>query len=212
MSHPPSTMDEFPQGAGHAEADAPFTPVRSRKRRRNQSRPIAASSIEAVEKTMEEMRAQDTWLGECKALVCRALDALSTSAPEILCLGLGSPSDSRDARAQCCFIAQIRDSLQTVCDHIARSACNAFTETNDMLSRPPRRSPHTTLSSPMKTKRCSRKLGCGGCPRTKHVIHVHSLCTRSRILPAGPVCPRDANSGVHAPLRDEASFDRQPAR
>lgn len=46
----------------------------------------------------------DGWITTCLDLIQEALRKTSISCPDVLCLGLGSPSKSREARAQLAFL------------------------------------------------------------------------------------------------------------
>lgn len=52
-----------------------------------------------------------------------AMRDLSITSPEVLCLGLGSPSCSRDARAQLAFLLSTCDSCDIVCTLSLTFAC-----------------------------------------------------------------------------------------
>ncbi|KAI0831092.1 hypothetical protein BC628DRAFT_1415653 [Trametes gibbosa] len=90
-----------------------FTPARTRKKRKN--RPFAAPPSPAVllDKVSEEL-AQSEWLREAQKSLSESLKEAfpaSDAAPDVLCLGLGSPASSRDARAQLAFLLAACDDL-----------------------------------------------------------------------------------------------------
>ncbi|TCD62302.1 hypothetical protein EIP91_007098, partial [Steccherinum ochraceum] len=87
-----------------------FTPTRPRKNRKNRTGNVRIPPEVALDCTRQELRAGD-WLQECHDLLLESLQLLRASSPEVLCLGLGSPSSSRDARAQLVFLLEICDKI-----------------------------------------------------------------------------------------------------
>ncbi|TFK72164.1 SRR1-domain-containing protein [Pluteus cervinus] len=95
-----------------------FTPVRSRKKRR-QGRPSNKESpgTPALLQSLRTQIHEDNWLsksllaGKPAELIDTALASYSFPVTEILCLGLGSPSLSLNARVQLAF-------LLALCDHL----------------------------------------------------------------------------------------------
>lgn len=93
---------------GYSDA---FTPARPRKKRSNRPARDVPSPSALLQQTTDELAATE-WTRECKQIVRESLDALSLRCPNVLCLGLGSPSASRDARAQLAFLLAICDDLR----------------------------------------------------------------------------------------------------
>ncbi|GJE86879.1 SRR1-domain-containing protein [Phanerochaete sordida] len=113
------------------EYEAPFTPSRPKKKRKSrmpQDRPDPAVGLS---NTIEEL-ASSGWVNECTQLVRDALRVLAMQKPRVLCLGLGSPSSSRDARTQLAFLLAACDDLT-----LERSTVSAydpvFTDEDDRL-------------------------------------------------------------------------------
>jgi len=48
----------------------------------------------------------DNWFVDCEGTIRDALASLSFAAPQVLCLGLGSPATSQNARAQLAFLIE----------------------------------------------------------------------------------------------------------
>ncbi|KAI0747921.1 hypothetical protein C8Q80DRAFT_1120536 [Daedaleopsis nitida] len=94
--------------------DDHFTPARTRKKRKNRPTTEPPSPSVLLDKTSEELAAND-WLRDTKQILRESLEeafASSDIAPDVLCLGLGSPSSSRDARAQLAFLLAACDDLR----------------------------------------------------------------------------------------------------
>ncbi|GBE82493.1 hypothetical protein SCP_0408770 [Sparassis crispa] len=96
-----------------------FTPARSRKKRKGREQSASASPALLLERTSEEL-AGSGWVDESTRplttpdpeLLREALALVSfPGSPHVLCLGLGSPAASRDARAQLAFLLAACDGL-----------------------------------------------------------------------------------------------------
>ncbi|KAI0336322.1 hypothetical protein GY45DRAFT_1222945, partial [Cubamyces sp. BRFM 1775] len=90
-----------------------FTPARTRKKRKNRPQAAPPSLTVLLDKTSEEL-AHGDWLRETQRPLRESLEEAfpaSDAAPGVLCLGLGSPASSRDARAQLAFLLAACDDL-----------------------------------------------------------------------------------------------------
>lgn len=117
------------------EYEAPFTPTRPKKKRKNRIPQERPDSAIALSSTVQEL-ASGGWVYECMRtshrisesltlgltfprhrleLLREALQVLALQRPRVLCFGLGSPSSSRDARAQLAFLLAACDDLTLVC-------------------------------------------------------------------------------------------------
>ncbi|CCM02897.1 uncharacterized protein FIBRA_05011 [Fibroporia radiculosa] len=110
-----------------AYADS-FSPARNHRKRRPRPDRDPVPPAVLLGRTTEDLAAGE-WLRECKSpwnsLIAQlrsqplsgteqlreAFAVLQLSSPAVLCLGLGSPSASRDARAQLAFLLAICDDL-----------------------------------------------------------------------------------------------------
>ncbi|KAF9818892.1 hypothetical protein IEO21_02430 [Rhodonia placenta] len=108
-------MADAPPTFGYADS---FTPTRTRKKRRSRLGKEALSPAVLLDRATEELTATD-WLRDCKQLLRDALASLRLSAHRVLCLGLGSPAASRDARAQLAFLLAVCDDLSLDRTHIS---------------------------------------------------------------------------------------------
>ncbi|KAH9934876.1 SRR1-domain-containing protein [Fomitopsis serialis] len=88
-----------------------FTPARPRKKRNNRPARDGPSPSALLQQTTDELAATE-WTRECRQILRESLDALGFRCPSVLCLGLGSPSASRDARAQLAFLLAICDDIR----------------------------------------------------------------------------------------------------
>ncbi|KAH7924552.1 hypothetical protein BV22DRAFT_497717 [Leucogyrophana mollusca] len=81
-----------------------FIQAGPRKKRKGKGKAREAPSpLVLLERTQEEIASGD-WFSECQEILQGALRDTSVVSPEVLCLGLGSPASSRDARAQLAFL------------------------------------------------------------------------------------------------------------
>ncbi|KAI5123274.1 hypothetical protein M0805_009296 [Coniferiporia weirii] len=96
-----------------------FTAVvpRKKKKRKGQSQLGASASrspTASLEHTMAELRSDLGWRDKCTQIIRDALDALPAEIDTVLCLGLGSPTESVQARFQLCFLLELRDTILPV--------------------------------------------------------------------------------------------------
>ncbi|KAI0637181.1 SRR1-domain-containing protein [Trametes polyzona] len=90
-----------------------FTPARTRKKRKNRPQTAPPSPAALLKRASEEL-GQGDWLQDVLQALRESLQEafpVSDSAPNVLCLGLGSPASSRDARAQLAFLLAACDDL-----------------------------------------------------------------------------------------------------
>ncbi|TBU48014.1 SRR1-domain-containing protein [Dichomitus squalens] len=92
-----------------------FTPARTRKKRKNRQPADRPDPTVLLEKTSEEL-ARTNWLRDTQQALRESLEGAfaleSDVVPDVLCLGLGSPASSRDARAQLAFLLAACDDLR----------------------------------------------------------------------------------------------------
>ncbi|KAI1787924.1 SRR1-domain-containing protein [Ganoderma leucocontextum] len=92
-----------------------FTPARTRKKRKNRPPADSPSPTALLDRASEEL-ARTGWLRDTKQALRESVEEAfafnSGVAPDVLCLGLGSPSSSRDARAQLAFLLAVCDDLR----------------------------------------------------------------------------------------------------
>ncbi|KAH9854032.1 hypothetical protein C2E23DRAFT_894228 [Lenzites betulinus] len=96
-----------------------FTPARSarKKKRKNRPHPAPPSPAVLLDRVSEEL-AEGAWLRATQIAPASLRESLdeafpaSDAAPGVLCLGLGSPAASRDARAQLAFLLAACDDLR----------------------------------------------------------------------------------------------------
>ncbi|KAM5539074.1 hypothetical protein V8D89_007297 [Ganoderma adspersum] len=134
-----------------------FTPARTRKKRKNRPPAESPSPSVLLDRALEELTRSD-WLRDTKQVLRQTLEEAfafnARATPNVLCLGLGSPSSSRDARAQLAF-------LLTVCDDLRITRTNVsvfdpvFTDQDNQLFTqlgltvlPENRMAHHRLESP----------------------------------------------------------------
>ncbi|KAG5647157.1 hypothetical protein DXG03_001112 [Asterophora parasitica] len=88
-----------------------FTPV-NRKKRKNRAPKDRESTLAAVQRLRDDL-AQDDWLPQCQQILRDSVEcaALAQTPLEVLCLGLGSPTASSNARAQLAFLLAVCDDL-----------------------------------------------------------------------------------------------------
>ncbi|KAF8738526.1 hypothetical protein AX14_011177 [Amanita brunnescens Koide BX004] len=86
-----------------------FVPVRS-KRRGNRGNLERISPIILLQGLRDELEA-DNWFAQCKQIIDGSLKDLNIAFTGVICLGLGSPSSSQNARVQLAFLLEI-------CDHL----------------------------------------------------------------------------------------------
>ncbi|KAI0818878.1 SRR1-domain-containing protein [Irpex lacteus] len=100
------------------EYEPPFTPSRPRKKRKNKNTQERRNLPEALERTRQEL------LSEAGFTIAQS--------PKVLCLGLGSPASSRDARAQLAFLLEVCDDLKLERSNVS-AYDPAFTDEDDQL-------------------------------------------------------------------------------
>ncbi|TDL27518.1 hypothetical protein BD410DRAFT_425041 [Rickenella mellea] len=88
-----------------------YQPSRSRKKRKKHAPSIEDSAQSRLDRTIAEL-SSSAWLAACTTLLKQGLSAFGKRPSEILCLGLGSPCASAEARRQLCFLVHLRDVLQ----------------------------------------------------------------------------------------------------
>ncbi|KAI0670584.1 SRR1-domain-containing protein [Trametes maxima] len=90
-----------------------FTPARTKKKRKNRPQPAPPSPAVLLDRVSGELAHSD-WLRDSLQSLRESLEeafASSDGAPGVLCLGLGSPAASRDARAQLALLLAVCDDL-----------------------------------------------------------------------------------------------------
>ncbi|ETW85498.1 hypothetical protein HETIRDRAFT_448582 [Heterobasidion irregulare TC 32-1] len=76
------------------------------------------TSSELYDSSLQELRTGN-WLQECHRLTRDAVKEASIDSPSVLCLGLGCPASSRNARSQLAFLIETRDNLFLDRDKVA---------------------------------------------------------------------------------------------
>ncbi|KAH7889658.1 SRR1-domain-containing protein [Phlebopus sp. FC_14] len=84
-----------------------FTRVSPRKKRRRNAQKDSSLPFNLVVRATEAIAADGGWLLHCEELFQLALREVRIRPQDILCLGLGSPCASRDARAQLAFLGRL---------------------------------------------------------------------------------------------------------
>lgn len=79
------------------------TRARARKNKRGNARYEPPPLMDLVDRCKADIESNG-WITTCLGLVQDALRKTNISCPDVLCLGLGSPSSSREARAQLAFL------------------------------------------------------------------------------------------------------------
>ncbi|KAF8188379.1 SRR1-domain-containing protein [Pholiota molesta] len=90
-----------------------FTPVKARKIRRHKNR--TSPPLSAVLATLRDQLRQEEWFAESS----HSWNEFSARNPEVLCLGLGSPSASPIARIQLAFLAETCKQLNIAHDAVS---------------------------------------------------------------------------------------------
>lgn len=83
----------------------PFIRVNPRKKRRGKANRETASPLDLLIRTKEDL--YGTWMSECEERLKFALYDMCIKPRKVLCLGLGSPAGSRDARAQLALLSRL---------------------------------------------------------------------------------------------------------
>jgi len=95
-----------------------FTPVKSPRKRRNKLQKVPRSALALLQYVREEL-GQDEWGKECQRIVKECLSIASLASPQVLCLGLGSPSTSVNARVQLALLLDVCDYLKVDREHVS---------------------------------------------------------------------------------------------
>lgn len=91
------------------------TRARARKKRRGDEPPLLIDLVDRCKADIES----DGWIATCLGLVQDALRKTDMPCPDVLCLGLGSPSSSRVARAQLAFLISSCTILEIVLSNVS---------------------------------------------------------------------------------------------
>ncbi|KAN0077254.1 SRR1 domain containing protein [Tylopilus felleus] len=81
-----------------------FIRVNPRKKRKGKNKVDDPTPCDRLTRVREELEADGSWSLGCTQICREALAAACIKPQKVLCLGLGSPSSSRDARAQLAFL------------------------------------------------------------------------------------------------------------
>ncbi|KAL4067666.1 hypothetical protein J3A83DRAFT_4097243 [Scleroderma citrinum] len=106
----------------------PFTRISPRKKRKGKTNKEISSPLDLLRRAREDLSADGTWLSDCEEHLRFALWDMCIKPRRVLCLGLGSPTSSRDARAQLallnrlCAFAEIGPTNISLCDPIFTGA------------------------------------------------------------------------------------------
>ncbi|KAI6005910.1 hypothetical protein EDD15DRAFT_687813 [Pisolithus albus] len=85
----------------------PFVRVNPRKKRRGKTNRETSSPLDLLRRTKEDLYTDVTWISDCEERLRFALCDMCIKPRKVLCLGLGSPSGSRDARAQLALLSRL---------------------------------------------------------------------------------------------------------
>ncbi|KIM80814.1 hypothetical protein PILCRDRAFT_518728 [Piloderma croceum F 1598] len=99
-------MRRVPPEASYQYNDS-FMHTGPRKKRKSRQETPSTSAL--LERAINELMGTG-WITECQQILCEAMNTFPFTSFEVLCLGLGSPSCSRDARAQLAFLVSTCDS------------------------------------------------------------------------------------------------------
>jgi len=91
-----------------------FIRVNPRKKRKRKDKGNVTTPCGLLTRVREELETDSdggSWSLSCKDIIHKALDELRITPQKVLCLGLGSPSSSRDARAQLALLGCLCASL-----------------------------------------------------------------------------------------------------
>lgn len=91
------------------------TRTRARKKRRGDEPPLLIDLVDRCKADIES----DGWITTCLGLIQGALRKTDMPCPDVLCLGLGSPSSSRVARAQLAFLISSCTILEIVLSNVS---------------------------------------------------------------------------------------------
>lgn len=140
-------------------------------RKKRTGKPVLQhTSSELYDSSLQDLRT-GSWLQECHrsfsasapdpsiknscflaGLTRDAVKEASIDSPSVLCLGLGCPASSRNARSQLAFLIETRDNLFLVCTicyviELQRTGYHLTLVVNRIAIK----LPHTTLRSPPRT-------------------------------------------------------------
>ncbi|KAF8626253.1 hypothetical protein AX15_004931 [Amanita polypyramis BW_CC] len=90
---------------------ADFVLVKSRKSRKNKAK-FEGNPPAALLQGLQLELGTDEWFAQCKQIIDESLGDLKIPFATVICLGLGSPSSSQNARVQLAFLLEI-------CDHLS---------------------------------------------------------------------------------------------
>lgn len=100
-----------PSSATSMEGDAftyePFARISARKKRKGKVQREMSSPLDLLRRAKEDLYADGTWLSDCEERLRFAMGDMCIKPRTVLCLGLGSPATSRDARAQLAFLTRL---------------------------------------------------------------------------------------------------------
>ncbi|KAI6096104.1 hypothetical protein EV401DRAFT_1145902 [Pisolithus croceorrhizus] len=85
----------------------PFVRVNPRKKRRGKTNKETLSPLDLLRRTKEDLYTDGTWISDCEERLRFALCDMCIKPRKVLCLGLGSPSGSRDTRAQLALLSRL---------------------------------------------------------------------------------------------------------
>ncbi|KAF9009426.1 SRR1-domain-containing protein [Cyathus striatus] len=94
-----------------------FTPVKSKKKRLNKFLKEQLSPLQQFQRVRDDL-VNDTWFTQCQQILDTTLNS-SISSPNVLCLGLGSPATSHNARVQLAFLTELCDRLNIERDRVS---------------------------------------------------------------------------------------------
>ncbi|EJD05994.1 uncharacterized protein FOMMEDRAFT_145329 [Fomitiporia mediterranea MF3/22] len=99
-------------GFKYNDTNDAFTLVVGNKKRRKQRQHKAHSTpAELLERSKSELLSDSVWMEKCTHICQDAITSLPGEINTILCLGLGSPTESAQARFQFCFLLELRDKI-----------------------------------------------------------------------------------------------------
>jgi hypothetical protein len=146
-----------------------FIPT-SRKKRKNKFRQERPPLSVLMQRVATELGHDRGWITQCQRLsftspflifrnrgtvveILRdSLNSVSFTSPNVLCLGLGSPASSRDARVQLGFLLELCEHLDIVC---ASSRVYSNINLYILSFRIAQKYPYMILSSRRTTRPCS---------------------------------------------------------
>ncbi|KAK7467085.1 hypothetical protein VKT23_004145 [Stygiomarasmius scandens] len=101
-------MSDGPSSFPYSEFSAPV----SRKKRRNKNENPKVPLIKLVQNSRDDLQ-QDEWSTRCQRIILDTLDKTAwKTTSRVICLGLGSPSNSSISRAQLGFLLDVCNVLK----------------------------------------------------------------------------------------------------